>query len=346
MGGMPPCRMSSDLIGCSLAEAAESPSYERYLAEASGTPNSVHVVYINTSLRTKARADALVPTITCTSSNVVQTVLQAFAQVPGANVWYGPDTYMGRNLAALFTSLAQMPDEEVKRVHPEHTQQTIRDLLPRLRHFDDGTCIVHHLFGGEVCTMVRELYSDAYITAHFEVPGEMFALAMEAQRTRGMGVVGSTQNILDFIAARVTEASPRTPPQKRPTYQPADSCANQPTKLQAAARPFPDRLQFVLGTESGMITSIVRKVQALLQEVSGPPPRLLSPPCKKACPCLFRPAPRGTRDWKSRSSSPWLPRRSPPRRPPTQSSPAGSRSSPDRLPVRPLDLVSRSCGRR
>lgn len=41
----------------------------------------VQVVYINTSLKTKALAHAQVPTITCTSSNVVQTVLQAFAQV-------------------------------------------------------------------------------------------------------------------------------------------------------------------------------------------------------------------------------------------------------------------------
>lgn len=30
----------------------------------------------------------------------------------------------------------------------------------------------------------------------------MFSLAMDARRSRGMGVVGSTQNILDFIAAK------------------------------------------------------------------------------------------------------------------------------------------------
>jgi hypothetical protein len=41
----------------------------------------MHVVYINTSLYTKASAQSKVPTITCTSSNVVQTVLQGFAQV-------------------------------------------------------------------------------------------------------------------------------------------------------------------------------------------------------------------------------------------------------------------------
>lgn len=50
--------------------------------------NHVQVVYINTSLKTKALAHAQVPTITCTSSNVVQTVLQAFAQVrSGGAVW-------------------------------------------------------------------------------------------------------------------------------------------------------------------------------------------------------------------------------------------------------------------
>lgn len=82
----------------------------------------------------------------------------------------------------------------------------------------------------------REGYRDAYLTAHFEVPGEMFTLAMEAKRQRGMGVVGSTQNILDFIAA----------------------------KLGAALdNPFPDRLQFVLGTETGMVTSIVRCVKSV-----------------------------------------------------------------------------------
>ena len=72
--------MASAEIGCSLAEAAESAAYAAYLRQAAAQPKSLHVVYINTSLRTKAEAHALVPTITCTSSNVVQTVLQAFAQ--------------------------------------------------------------------------------------------------------------------------------------------------------------------------------------------------------------------------------------------------------------------------
>jgi len=70
-------RMASDDIGCSLAEAAETGLYSDYLSQAAATGKpAMHVVYINTSLKTKAEAHAVVPTITCTSSNVVQTVLQ------------------------------------------------------------------------------------------------------------------------------------------------------------------------------------------------------------------------------------------------------------------------------
>lgn len=69
-------RMSNERISCSLADAAASPSYMNYLEAASMSPPSLHVIYINTSLDTKAYAHELVPTITCTSSNVVQTILQ------------------------------------------------------------------------------------------------------------------------------------------------------------------------------------------------------------------------------------------------------------------------------
>lgn len=92
------------------------------------------------------------------------------------------------------------------------------------------------MFGHEVVEKIKELYCDSYLTAHFEVPGEMFSLAMKAKR-RGMGVVGSTQNILDFIKSRVKEALDRD---------------------------VAEHLRFVLGTESGMITSIVAAVRELL----------------------------------------------------------------------------------
>lgn len=229
-------RMSNERIGCSLADAAATPAYMNYLEAASASPPALHVVYINTSLETKAYAHELVPTITCTSSNVVQTILQAFAQVPNLNIWYGPDTYMGANIRELLQQMTTMTDEEIAVIHPQHNRDSIKSLLSHLHYYQDGTCIVHHLFGHEVVEKINEMYCDAFLTAHLEVPGEMFSLAMEAKR-RGTGVVGSTQNILDFIKQRVQES--------------LDKNRN-------------DHLQFVLGTESGMVTSIVAAVRTLL----------------------------------------------------------------------------------
>lgn len=81
---------------------------------------------------------------------------------------------MGRNLAQLFTSLAELPDEEVQKLHPGHTQATVKALLPRLHYFQEGICVVHHIFGGEVTELVRKAYGDAYLTAHFEVGLRIF----------------------------------------------------------------------------------------------------------------------------------------------------------------------------
>lgn len=236
-------RMSNERIGCSLADAASGPAYMGYLGRAAVTSPSLHVVYINTSLETKAFSHELVPTITCTSSNVVQTILQAFSEVPNLNIWYGPDSYMGANIAELFQQMTAMTDEEIAAVHPKHNRNTIKSLLSRLHYFQDGTCIVHHLFGHEVVEKINEMYCDAYLTAHFEVPGEMFSLAMEAKK-RDMGVVGSTQNILDFIKKKVQEALDRN---------------------------IDEHLQFVLGTESGMVTSIVAAVRKQLGSLKSSP---------------------------------------------------------------------------
>ena len=238
---IPVYRVTADPIGCSLAESAEAPAYGAYLAKAAETPRSLHVVYINTSLVTKAKAHALVPTITCTSSNVVQTVLQAAAQIPDVHIWFGPDTYMGDNLAHMFRSLAEMSDDQIRELHPAHDQASVRSLLPRFHFFEQGTCIVHHMFGKEVVGLVRKHYADVFVTAHLEVPGEMFELGLEAQR-HGNGVVGSTSNILAFILGKVDEA---------------------------IARGEHANLRFILGTEAGMITPIVRQVQDKLRDYAS-----------------------------------------------------------------------------
>jgi quinolinate synthase len=161
--------------------------------------------------------------------------------VPGVSVWFGPDTYMGENLRHLFESLLGMDDATIRALHPAHDRASVRALLERFHHFEEGHCIVHHMFGHDVVARVRAEYPQACVTAHLEVPGEMFALGMEGQR-EGRGVVGSTSNILHFIAAKVEEA---------------------------VANGQPGRIQFVLGTEAGMITPIARRVQQILREHRG-----------------------------------------------------------------------------
>ena len=203
----------------------------------------LHVVYINTSLSAKAAAAATLPTVTCTSSNVVATVLTAAAAVPGVRVLYGPDSYMGANLVTLLTSVAAMGDEAAAALHPAHTAASLRAVVDNLTYYPDGTCIVHGLFGAGVAATVDVRYGDALLAAHFEVPGDFFGAALAraaaSPPSAPRGVVGSTQNILDFITARLDDAL-------------------------AAPEGAGERVRVVLGTEAGMVTSIVRAVAARL----------------------------------------------------------------------------------
>jgi quinolinate synthase len=231
-------RLAEAEIGCSLAESAEKAAYDAFLQRAAATENALHVVYINTSLQTKAHAHSIVPTITCTSSNVVQTILQADAQIPGVQIFYGPDTYMGHNLETMLTQFSRLSDDAIRAIHPAHDRASITSLLDRFTTFEHGNCVVHHMFGSDVVRRVRAEHGDAFHTAHLEVPGEMFELAVDAQ-TRGRGVVGSTSNILGFITDKVREAVE------------SDAVPDAP-------------LSFVLGTEAGMVTAIVKQVRSAL----------------------------------------------------------------------------------
>ena len=105
-------------------------------------------------------------------------------------------------------------------------------------YFKQGICVVHHMFGGATAEKVRTDHADSFITAHLEVPGEMFAVANE-KVPEGKGAVGSTSNILDFIIHKTKEAS-----------------SSSVTKAEAEER---SKLSFILGTEAGMITPIVRR---------------------------------------------------------------------------------------
>ena len=235
--GLPVYRVVEPAIGCSLAESAQGSEYRTWLGNAHTTPRSLHVIYINTSLTTKADAQAMVPTISCTSSNVVALVLQAFHQIPDVQVWFGPDSYMGSNVVTLLDSLSASDDSTLRKLHPACSRRALELGAGRFRFFDQGRCIVHQLFGDEVARRVSEDYADASLLVHLEVPSALFRLGLEAQG-QGRGIVGSTSDILGFVERQVDSVI----------------VTGQPR-----------RLRMVLGTESGMTTAIVRRIRASLQ---------------------------------------------------------------------------------
>jgi len=257
-GDVPVYRATAKHIGCSLAESAETEQYRAWLHKESRRALDdgcvpLHVIYINTSLETKAISSSIVPTITCTSSNVVQTMLQAASEIPNLRVMYGPDTYMGENLLRLLEVIEETDnwtDERIKsELHPAHTNASLKILKENLVVFPQGNCVVHHMFGNQVTDTVKEKYMnepDTYITAHLEVPGEMFDIGM-MKSLSDEGVVGSTADILKFISRKVEDA------------------ANSSSSDGAQDR----KLRFILGTEAGMVTSIVEKVQEILGNASS-----------------------------------------------------------------------------
>mmetsp|Transcript_12540 Transcript_12540/g.20880 ORF Transcript_12540/g.20880 Transcript_12540/m.20880 type:complete len:522 (+) Transcript_12540:134-1699(+) len=243
-GGVPVYRATPQAIGCSLAESAEKDSYRAWLERSMKGEEALHVIYINTSLETKAVSTSVVPTITCTSSNVLQTMLQASAQVgPNLKILYGPDTYMGENLQTFFDVVLETWDDEriARDLHASHSRSTLKQLRSNLDVFPNGNCVVHHMFGNQVVNAVKKHYDDCYVTAHLEVPGEMFEIAM-SKSLDDRGVVGSTADILRFISGKVDEAA------------------------QSGSK---DRLKFILGTEAGMVTSIVKSVQDILERTGS-----------------------------------------------------------------------------
>ena len=249
---VPVYRAAQAKIGCSLAESAETDTYRAWLQQEqqNTTQPLLHVVYINTSLETKAVSNSIVPTITCTSSNVLQTILTAAIQIPNVKILYGPDTYMGENLITFLSVIEQSwSDERIRKdLHPHHTKASLRRLRDSIVVFPAGNCIVHHMFGASVVETVKQSYHDAYVTAHLEVPGEMFEIAMHKSLSDD-GVCGSTSDILNFIARKVQDAAITT--------------------TTIGSKSEPQRLQFILGTEAGMVTSIVSSVQAILRETGN-----------------------------------------------------------------------------
>jgi len=231
---IPLYRLRTEEIGCTLASAAEKKEYLAYLMQAAKNKSALHIIYVNTGIHIKGLAQQIIPTITCTSSNVMKLILQAYAQIPNLHIAFGPDTYMGRNLYALLHHYSRLSDVEIKKIHPEHTSATLKSCLERFNFFKQGRCYVHEMFGETLVNKIKKDYPQALMSAHLEVPGEMFELAHEAVK-QNKGVVGSTSNILEFILKKI-----ETTPEQ-------------------------NKLQFILGTESGLASGMIGEVQKYLK---------------------------------------------------------------------------------
>ncbi|CAM9239911.1 unnamed protein product [Choristocarpus tenellus] len=51
----------------------------------------------------------------------------------------------------MLKTISNLSDSEIKDLHPQHNQASVRSLLDRFRYFQQGNCIVHHMFGDKVC---------------------------------------------------------------------------------------------------------------------------------------------------------------------------------------------------
>ena len=158
-------------------------------------------------------------------------------------------------MIALLDAVQDWDDDRIAtELHPHHNQMSIRALRDNMDVYPSGNCVVHHMFGQSVVDTVLNSYQDAYVTAHLEVPGEMFQIAL-SKSLQDLGVVGSTSNILHFIERKVEEAA-------RQENNADNSHNNNNHDAQKK------RLKFILGTEAGMVTSIVRSVQNILDSNS------------------------------------------------------------------------------
>ncbi|KAK8800758.1 hypothetical protein WA158_000083 [Blastocystis sp. Blastoise] len=234
---IPVYRTNTRPIGCTLAEAAENQGYLAYLKQAEHK-KALHMIYINTSLQVKALSESIVPTITCTSGNVVQLLMQSITQVPDLQIFYGPDSYMGNNLKTILHDYQDLSKEQLLAINPKLTRDILEKAEKNFHSYTQGYCAVHHIFGQNVANIIKNNYSDAYLTSHLEVPTEMFKLTLDYKNQYNRGCVGSTADILKYIKQLITT-------EKK------------------------ENLDIILGTEAGMVCSIISTVQKMIQESHG-----------------------------------------------------------------------------
>ncbi len=116
-----------------------------------------------------------------------------------------------------------------------------------------GTCIIHHMFGAVVFNTVHQLCYGNYcfITAC----RKMFAMAME-KLLSDQGAVASTLDILNFVSLKVQQA--------------VSTLFMWSAPASSTFTSWPKCLQFIIGTNEGMITYIVQSVQNIFATAANP----------------------------------------------------------------------------
>ena len=146
---------ASSAIGCSLAESAETRAYLAYLQHAARTPRSLHVIYMNTSLRVKAEAQSAAAD---DHVHVVERAADAAAGVRRrcriCTSGSGPTRTWARTSRTCWPRCRAWTQRAIAELHPAHTPQTLAAAHARFHYFEQGVCIVHHMFGDAVVAQV------------------------------------------------------------------------------------------------------------------------------------------------------------------------------------------------
>ena len=148
--------------GCSLASSINGADVRKLKERYPGVPV---IAYVNTFAETKAECD-----ICCTSRNAV-AIAKSF---DSDTLIFVPDVYMGQNLQAKIES------------------ETGKKMI--LWH---GSCEVHEQFSNASLATMKQIYPEAEMLLHWEVPKDTVDESLQAHK----GVLGSTNDILKYVGS-------------------------------------------------------------------------------------------------------------------------------------------------
>ncbi len=152
--------------GCSLASSITAADIRQLKARYPGVPV---IGYVNTFAETKAECN-----ICCTSRNAV-AIAKSFES---DTLIFVPDVYMGQNLQA--------------KIERETGKKMI------LWH---GACEVHEQFSNTSLATMKQMYPDAEMLLHWEVPKETVEESLQDHK----GVLGSTNDILKYVGSSTSQ---------------------------------------------------------------------------------------------------------------------------------------------